>query len=81
MKVFEFNKPFIHDVSNDNPILVALFSNIRFEFYIAGGRSITIWNAKTGKPTRCIKNCLDSDITAMSLDKWHRKIIVGSHLG
>lgn len=80
-KVFEYKKPFVHDVSDDNPIMCALFSNIRFEFYIAGGRSINVWNAKTGKPTRCLKNVFDSDITALALDKQHRKLIVGSHLG
>lgn len=80
-KVFEYQKPFIPDVSDDNPILCALYSNIRHEFYIAGGRQINIWNAKKGMPTRCLKNCVDSDITAMALDKEHRKLIVGSHLG
>jgi WD40 repeat protein len=80
-KVFEYHKPFIPDVSDDNPILCALFSNIRFEFYIAGGKQINVWNAKNGKPTRCFKNCFESDITSMALDKDHRKLIVGSHLG
>jgi WD40 repeat protein len=80
-KVFEYHKPFQPDTSDDNPILCALFSDIRFEFYIAGGKSISIWNAKTGRPTRCFKNCFESDITAMALDKDHRKLIVGSHLG
>lgn len=80
-KVFEYNKAFIPDVSDDNPILCAIFSEIRFEFYIAGGRHINIWNAKDGKPTRCLKNCMESDITSMALDKDHRKLIVGSHLG
>ena len=61
--------------------MCALFSAIRFEFYIAGERSINVWNAKNGKPTRCFKNCFDSDITSMALDKEHRKLIVGSHLG
>jgi WD40 repeat protein len=80
-KVFEYKKPFNSDTSDDNPILCALFSKIRFEFYIAGERSINVWNAKNGKPTRCLKNCLDSDITYMALDDEHRKLIVGSHLG
>lgn len=80
-KVFEYKKPFNQDTSDDNPILCALFSHIRFEFYIAGERSINVWNAKTGKPTRCFKNCFDSDITYMALDGEHRKLIVGSHLG
>tara|TARA_B110001450_G_scaffold242872_1_gene253589 strand:- start:356 stop:1618 length:1263 start_codon:yes stop_codon:yes gene_type:complete len=80
-KVFEYKKPFNSDTSDDNPILCALFSRIRFEFYIAGERSINVWNAKNGKPTRCFKNCFESDITCMALDKEHRKLIVGSHLG
>jgi len=80
-KVFEYHKPFVPDVSDDNPILCALFSDIKFEIYIAGGRSINIWDAKSGKPTRCFKNCMESDITSMALDKEHRKLIVGSHLG
>lgn len=89
IKVFEYSKPFNPDTSDDNQILCALFSSIRFEFYIAGERSINIWNAKTGKPTRCIRNVFESnstggsnnDITCMALDKEHRKLIVGSHLG
>jgi len=59
-KVYEYHKPFIPDVSDDNPILCALFSDIRFEFYIAGGKQITIWNAREGRPTRCFKNCFES---------------------
>ena len=51
-KVFEYKKPFNSDTSDDNPILCALFSSIRFEFYIAGERSINVRNAKNGKPTR-----------------------------
>lgn len=80
-KVFEYKKPFNPDTSDDNPILCALFSSIRFEFYIAGERSVNVWNAKNGKPTRCFKNCFESDITCMALDKEHRKLIVGSHVG
>jgi WD40 repeat protein len=80
-KVFEYKKPFNSDTSDDNPIFCALFSPIRFEFYIAGERSINVWNARDGTPTRCFKNCMESDITAMALDKDHRKLIVGSHLG
>lgn len=45
---------------------------------MAGEKSIKIWNAKTGKPVRMIKNALKSEITCMSLDDEHRKLIVGS---
>jgi len=80
-KVFEYKKPFNQETSDDNPILCALYSQKRFEFYIAGERSVNVWNARSGKPTRCFKNCVDSDITYMALDKDHRKLIIGSHLG
>lgn len=58
-----------------------MFSEIRFEFYIAGANSINVWNAKNGTPVRTFKNCFESDITCMALDKDHRKIIVGSSRG
>jgi len=80
-KVFEYRKPFTPELSDDNPVLCAKFSPIRFEFYIAGERSIKIWNAKEGKPVRVLKNIFDSDITCMEFDNEHRKLIVGDHLG
>ena len=67
-KVFEYKKPFNQDCSDDNPINCAIYSYKRLEFYIAGERSVNVWNAKTGKPTRCFKNCFSSDITCMALD-------------
>lgn len=48
---------------------------------MAGERSIKVWDARTGKPVRVLKNVLDSDITVMELDTHHRKLIVGSHTG
>jgi hypothetical protein len=53
-KVFEYTKPFTPELSDDNPILAAKFSEKRFEFYIAGEKSIKIWNAKEGKPVRVL---------------------------
>lgn len=32
-------------------------------------------------PVRVLKNVLDSDITYMELDIYHRKLVVGSHQG
>ena len=80
-KVFEYTKPFTPEYSDDHPILCAKFSPIRFEFYIAGERSIKIWNAKEGKPVRVLKNIFESDITCIEFDKNHRKLIAGDHLG
>jgi hypothetical protein len=51
---------------------------MRFEIYVAGDRSIKIWNAKTGTAVKSLKNCMKSEITCMALDDEHRKLIVGS---
>lgn len=48
---------------------------------MAGDRSIKVWDARTGKPVRIMKNVMNSDITCMELDSHHRKLIVGSHYG
>ena len=71
----------MHEFSDDNPITSAKFSERRLEIYVAGERSIKVWDARTGKPVRALKNILESDITCMELDAHHRKLIVGSHQG
>ena len=80
-KVFEYTKPFTPEKSDDSPIMCAKYSPIRFEFYIAGEKSIKVWNAKEGKPVRILKNIIESDITFMEFDDSHRKLIVGGHMG
>ena len=80
-KVFEYSKPFTPELSDDNPIICARYSPIRLEFYIAGQRSIKIWNAKHGKSVRQLKNIMDTDITYMNFDDQHRKLIVGDQNG
>ena len=77
--MFAFDKPFQHEYSDDNPITTAKFSEERLEIYVAGDRSIKVWDARTGKPVRIMKNVLKTDITCMELDTQHRKLIVGSH--
>ena len=71
----------MHEYSDDNPITCAKFSMLRMEIYVAGERSVKVWDARTGKPVRVMKNVLDSDITYMELDKHHRKMVLGSHQG
>lgn len=51
------------------------------EIYVAGERSIKVWDARSGKPVRSLKNVMASDITCMELDNEHRKLIVGSQYG
>ncbi len=80
-KVFQYSKPFQNEYSDDAPITCAKFSAEKLEIYVAGERSVKVWDARTGKPVRVLKNVLDSDITVMELDTQHRKLIVGSHQG
>jgi WD40 repeat protein len=79
--VFQYDKPFLPEFSDDNPISAAIFSSLRFELYVAGDRSIKIWNAKTGTAISTLKDCMKSEITRMTLDDEHRKLIVGSDSG
>jgi len=69
------------DYSDDFPIICAKFSPKRFEIYVAGDKSIKIWDAKTGKPVRVLKNIFKADITTMEFDEYHRKLIIGDSQG
>jgi len=80
-KVFQYSKPFQNEYSDDSPITSAKFSAEKLEIYVAGERSVKVWDARTGNPVRVLKNVFDSDITVMELDMQHRKLIVGSHQG
>ena len=71
----------MHEYSDDNPITAAKFSSERLEIYVAGEKSIKVWDARSGKPVRLIKTIFESVITYMELDTNHRKLIVGSHQG
>ena len=69
------------EYSDDYPITVAKFSEKRFEIYVAGDKSIKIWDARSGKPVRILKNIFEGDITCMEFDEHHRKLIIGDSLG
>lgn len=79
--VFQYTRPFIPDYTDDKTVCCARFSEKRLEIYVAGEKSIKIWDAITGKPIRVIKNVFSTDITQMILDEHHRKLICGSHQG
>lgn len=71
----------MHEFSDDFPISCAKFSEKRLEIYVASEKSVKVWDAKTGKPVRNLKNVLNSDITCLELDDAHRKLVIGSHTG
>lgn len=71
----------MQEFSDDHPVTCAKFSGVRFEIYVAAERSIKVWDARSGKPIRVLRNITDSDITCLQLDTQHRKLLVGSHTG
>ena len=79
--VFQYTRPFIPEYSDDKTICRAIFSEKRLEIFVAGERNIKIWDATTGRPIRVIKGAVPSEITVMTLDEHHRKLIVGGHFG
>ena len=79
--VFQYTRPFLPEYTDDKTVCRALFSEKRLEIYVAGEKNVKIWDARTGKPIRVIKNVFTTEITVMVLDEHHRKLIMGSHEG
>ena len=68
-------------MTDDNPILCALYSDKNHELYIASGKSLKIWSMKMGTQSRLFEKIMPSEITAIVLDENHRRIYVGGHQG
>lgn len=81
IRVWQYTKPFLPEYSDDFPITCVKFSEKRFEIYVAGEKSVKIWDALSGKPVRLLKNIFSSDITCMEFDEHHRKLIIGDSFG
>ena len=97
IRVWQYSKPYLPEFSDDHPIACAKFSNKRFEIYVAAEQSIKIWDARSGRPVRVLKNVfskddanteiedgvkkVQSEITTMEFDEHHRKLIIGDSLG
>jgi len=81
LQVYEYDKPFVPELSDDSPIFCARYSSQQFQVFIAGQHSIKVWNALTGRPMKFIADIFSSEITCMILDETERKIVVGDHSG
>lgn len=79
--VFQYTRPFQPEFTDDKTVCRAIFSEKRLEIFVAGEKNIKVWDARTGKPIRIIKNVFNDEITEMIFDKHHRKLIVGSDHG
>ncbi|CAG9333906.1 unnamed protein product [Blepharisma stoltei] len=81
LQVFDYEKPFIPEISDDSPIFCAKYSSQQLQIFIAGQHSIKVWNCITGRPIKLISDIFINDITSLILDESDRKIIVGDHSG
>ena len=79
--MFDYEKSFIPELSDDNPIFCARYSPLQLQIFIAGQNSIKVWNAITGRPIRIITDVFSSEITSIILDETDRKVIAGDHNG
>lgn len=65
---------------HDNTFCAA-YSSAMLNFIGCGRKEVKIWNALTGEVHRVFRELCSSEITAMCMDKTHRKLIVGEHSG
>jgi WD40 repeat protein len=54
LHVFEYDRPFIPEMTDDCPIFCAQYNPETLHILICGANSIKIWNAVTGRPSRII---------------------------
>jgi WD40 repeat protein len=81
LQIFDYEKSFIPELSDDSPIFCARYSALQLQIFIAGQSSIKVWNSISGRPIRIITDIFNSEITSIILDETDRKIIVGDHEG
>ena len=79
--MFEYERPFVPELSDDYPIFCAKYSPQELQFYIAGQKTLKVWSAVKGRPVRVIDGITNSEVTAICLDDTHRKVIIGDHHG
>lgn len=68
-------------ITDDFPVVVALFNAEMLTILTASGRSVRVWDALTGKLKSTFKDVATSDITAMCIDDRKRKFLLGTHDG
>jgi WD40 repeat protein len=78
-KVAESNPQVAHEL----PVLAALFNPLTLSFVTAGGDSVKVWDALTGRLEREYKALLGEGVpvTCLALDARMRRFVAGSHNG
>lgn len=78
---FEYERPFIPDLTDDYPINCACYSNQYHQLFIGGHDTLKVWNGQSGRPVSVIPGVVKTEITAMCIDESHRRVILGDHKG
>ncbi|PRP89527.1 hypothetical protein PROFUN_00791 [Planoprotostelium fungivorum] len=82
---FEYNRPGVAWLTMDVPIVKATYNSTTATILTAGSDSVKIWDVYTGKMLRTYSGLCDISqndyISAMCMDPFHKKIIVGTTEG
>ncbi|CCI44278.1 unnamed protein product [Albugo candida] len=78
---FDYAKLEHPKLTDDHPIICALYNSTSLSFLTAAGRDIKIWDAQSGRIVRVYRNVSQADVTSVCLDARQRKILVGNHDG
>jgi WD40 repeat protein len=69
------------DAVQDEPQSAILFSPHFLRFVSTSGRSLRVWEAKTGRLVQCLNDVCASHITAIAFDATERTCFLGEHSG
>ncbi len=81
MHFFDYEKIERPELTDELPLICALYNPTTFTFITVSVKFVKIWDANTGKVTRVYRNLSTTDITSMCLDFRQRKFILGDHDG
>lgn len=68
-------------MTDEHPIVGALYNPIHRTFITAAGRGVKIWDAQTGELSKRFSTLMNSEITSCALDGTGRRLALGGHDG
>jgi WD40 repeat protein len=78
---FDYEKIELPQLTDECPLVMALYNPITYTFITFSNRFVKIWDAYHGTVQRVYRNLSETDITSSCLDFRLRKFILGDHDG
>jgi WD40 repeat protein len=78
---FEFSYSNTPDLTDDLPIVCAIYNEVMDTFVTAAGCHVTIWDSNTGHPLKTFSDVSQAPIISLCLDDRQRKFFVGDAKG